>query len=672
MTRRANTRANLYSVDMNDDQLMRADRRIAQLEAALSERTSLLVQAQTELNGLAASKPYKALKLLTRVMDRVLPIGSRRRNCVKWLAKVPRKLFRKKAAPAGSIFADRFDLVFIPEDEYRTWCEQHEPDAQELERQPSMRFASTPTISIVVPVYNPPGEFLVAMIDSVIQQTYPHWELCLADASPAAHVRPILERFAASDSRIRVKFLERNLGIVGNSNAAIELATGEFIGLLDHDDTLAVNALHAMATAINSNPEADFLYSDEDKLDPRGNRVLPYFKPGWSPDTLRTHNYVCHFTVLRRSMVERIGGFREGYDGSQDHDLILRAGEAARRVVHIPQMLYHWRMHANSTAANPESKTYAYEAGRRAVADHLARIGRQADVHHGETVGYFQPVYHLVRQSLVSVIIANRNSAKLLRDSVAAVQRSGYANWELLIVENGSTEPETFALYEELQADSRVRILHWEKPFNYASVNNFAASQANGEMLLFLNNDVRMVKSDWLEVLMRFGMQPGVGAVGAKLFYEDGSIQHAGIALGLGGVAGHLHLHYPGSAKGQMCRLLYTQNVSAVTGACLLTQREVFQLVGGFDEGFVLAYNDVDYCMKLSATGLSIIWTPHAELIHLESKTRGSDEPMEAKQRREAEAALFQRKWQVALQSGDPYFSLHFRRDRPDFALKLS
>jgi GT2 family glycosyltransferase len=541
-----------------------------------------------------------------------------------------------------------------------------------LVRQCSAAFRNAPVISVVVPVYNPPAEYLEAMIASVRVQTYPHWELCLADASTHPHVRPILEKHREQDPRVKVAYLAKNDGIVGNSNAAITLAQGEFLALLDHDDTLAPFALFEVAQAILRSPDADFLYSDEDKLDSQGRRVLPYFKPGWSPDTLRTHNYICHLAVLRRSLVIKIGGFRPGYDGSQDHDLLLRAGEHARQVIHIPQILYHWRMHPNSTAANPDSKTYAYEAGRRAVADHLARTGHHAEVLHGETVGYYQPIYRVHPQPLVSIIVPNRDQPQLLQGCVDAIKQSGHAHFELLIVENGSKDPATDQLYTELARDPRIRILPYSGAFNYSAVNNFAVSQASGELLLFLNNDVRLVDPRWLEVLVRFAVQPGVGAVGAKLLYEDGTIQHAGIALGLGGIAGHMHLHYPGLAKGHMCRLLYSQNVSAVTGACLMTTKSAFEQVGGFDEGFALAYNDVDLCLKLRQAGYRIIWAPDARLTHLESKSRGSDLSPERAERLARESALFQAKWQALLDAGDPYYSPHFRRDRPDFVLNLS
>src|SRR6185437_12287618 len=492
---------------------------------------------------------------------------------------------------------------------YRRWIARHEPNEAELKRQRSYKLSRSPKISVVVPVFNPPAAFLEAMIASVREQTYPHWELCLADASTADHVRPILERAAAGDPRIRVEFLASNGGIVGNSNAAANLATGDFLGLLDHDDVLAPFALYEIAAAHNDHPDADFLYSDEDKLDTRGDRVEPNFKPDWSPETLRSRNYICHFTVLKRELFQRVGGFRPGFDGSQDYDLVLRVSEQARQIVHVPRVLYHWRMHAQSTAFAKGTKNYAYDAGKRAVGEHLARLGIDGSVHDGPILGTYQVIHHLRTQPLVSIIIPNKDQAALLSRCIESLAKSSYANYEVVIVENGSQLAETHAYYRELTGnrgsgigdrgsgidptpDTRhpipVQILEWTRPFNYAAVNNFAAAQARGELLLFLNNDTEAINPDWLEAMVKQAVQPGVGAVGAKLYYADDTIQHAGIVLGMGGVAGHSHLFSPRNAAGYMQRLRITQNVAAVTGACLLMPRTVFEKVGGFDEGFVL------------------------------------------------------------------------------------
>lgn len=657
--------------------LAAARRRIEQLEAALSRRTELLEQKQAELAAVKGSKAFKAASLAGKVVDRLFPLHTRRRTWLKATARragaVPAALWSRHKSKDGPPPTDPHLSECTPPDEYRRWIAKWEPTAADLKRQRGHRFGRSPKVSVVVPVYNPPAAFLEAMIASVVGQTYGNWELCLADgASTAPHVRPLLEKAAVADPRVKVAYLTANEGIVGNSNAAAALATGDYLALLDHDDELAPFALHEVVAAINEQPEADFLYSDEDKIDGHGDRVEPNFKPDWSPETLRSRNYVCHLTVLRRSLFAAVGGFRPGFDGSQDYDLVLRASEQAKRIVHVPHVLYHWRMHAQSTAANKGSKNYAFEAGKRAVSEHLGRLGVDAAVHDGHVLGTYQVVYHLRTQPLVSVIVPNKDQVELLSRCVDSLAKGSYANFELLVVENGSRLPETHAYYRELAKQPHARVLEWTKPFNYAAVNNFAAAEARGDLLLFLNNDTEAINPDWLEAMVKQAVQPGVGAVGAKLLYADDTVQHAGIVVGMGGVAGHSHLFYPRDAAGYMQRLRLTQNVAAVTGACLLMPRKVFEQVGGFDEGFVLAFNDVDLCLSVLKAGHRVVWTPDAELYHLESKTRGYEDTAEKQARFKREYDLFHLKWSAFLKAGDPYYSPHFRLDRPDFALKAA
>lgn len=663
--------------DSADHALAAVERRIEQLEAALARRTELLERKQAELAALRDSKAVKAALFVSRAVDRLFPLHTRRRTMLKSViravSRLPSMLWQRRQLRNGPPPEERHLSECTPPEEYRRWVAKHEPSTLDLAKLKSHRFARSPKISVVVPVYNPPAEFLEAMIASVREQTYANWELCLADgASSAPHVRPMLEKAAAGDSRIRAVFLPANNGIVGNSNAAIRIASGEFIALLDHDDTLAPFALHEIAAAINAQPEADFLYSDEDKLDRQGRRVEPNFKPDWSPETLLARNYICHLVAIRRTLFEAIGGFRPGFDGAQDHDLVLRATEAAKQIVHIPRVLYHWRMHEQSTAANKGSKTYAFDAGKRAVADALTRRGIDASVHDGAVLGTYHVVYHLRSQPLVSVIIPNKDAPEMLARCIDSLGRSSYANLEIIVAENGSTRPETHAYYAELRKQPHVRIVEWTKPFNYAAVNNFAAGEARGELLLFLNNDTEFINPDALEEMVKLAVQPGIGAVGAKLYYADDTIQHAGIVIGMGGVAGHAHLNFPREAAGYMQRLQFTQNVAAVTAACLLMPRKVFEKVGGFDEGFVLAFNDVDLCLSILKQGYRILWTPQAELYHLESKTRGYEDTVEKQARFRREYELFLTKWSEFLRTGDPYYSPHFRLDRPDFALKAA
>lgn len=655
--------------------LAAARRRIEQLETALMRRTEILEQKQAELAAVRASKAFRAASFANKLIDRLFPLHTRRRTILKRTARrlgaIPAALLARRKAANGPPPDERYLSECTPPDEYRRWIGKHEPDAAALMKQRAHRFSRSPKISVVVPVYNPPAGFLDAMIASVREQTYGNWELCLADASTQPHVRPVLEK-AATDRRIKVEFLTENRGIVGNSNAAAALATGDYLALLDHDDTLAPFALHEVVAAINESPDADFLYSDEDKIDTHGDRVEPNFKPDWSPETLRSRNYVCHLTTLKKSLFDAVGGFRPGFDGSQDYDLVLRASERAKRIVHIPRVLYHWRMHAQSTAFVKGSKNYAFEAGKKAVAEHLTRLGIDASVHDGAVQGLYQVVYHLRTQPLVSVIIPNKDQVGLLSRCVESLAKSSYANYEIVVVENGSQLPETHAYYRELAKQPHARVVEWTKPFNYAAVNNFAAAEAKGDLLLFLNNDTEAINPDWLEAMVTQAVQPGVGAVGAKLYYADDTIQHAGIVVGMGGVAGHSHLFYPRQAAGYMQRLRITQNVAAVTGACLLMPRAVFAEVGGFDEGFVLAFNDVDLCLAVLKAGHRVVWTPDAELYHLESKTRGYEDTAEKQARFRREYDLFHLKWSSFLKAGDPYYSPHFRLDRPDFALKAA
>jgi len=653
-----------------------ARRRIEQLEAALMRRTELLEQKQAELAAMRGSKIYRVAHGSQKAFNRFFPIHTRRRAYVKWALRscfgaVGWVLNARQAKNGPPPEARRLSEA-TPADEYRRWIARKEPNAAALAAQRVRNFGRSPVVSIVVPVYNPPDAFVEALIQSVLKQTYPKWELILADAGTSPTVRALLDRHAVADGRIRVVLLPENRGIAGNTNAAIAAATGEFLAFADHDDTLAPFALYEVLTAINDHPDADFLYSDEDKIDSVGERCEPYFKPDWSPETLRSRNYICHLTTLKRSLVEQLGGIRTGFDGAQDYDLVLRASEGAKRIVHIPAVLYHWRMHAASTSSNKSSKNYAFDAGKRALVEHLQRVGVDASVHDGVQLGMYHVVHHLRTQPLLTVVIPNKDHPEMLARCVESLANSSYANYELLIVENASTRPETFAYYRTLETRPQVRLLTWDKPFNYAAVNNFAAAQAKGELLLFLNNDIESINPDWVEALVKLAVQPGVGAVGAKLYYADDTIQHAGIVVGMGGVAGHGHMNYPRSASGHMQRLLFTQNVAAVTGACLLVPKKVFDDVGGFDEGFVLAFNDVDLCLQILKRGLRIVWTPDAELYHYESKTRGPEDTDEKQARFKREYDLFHVKWGEFLKKGDPYYNPHFRLDRPDFALRAA
>lgn len=650
-----------------------AARRITQLETALLRRNEVLEQRQAALDNILNSATWKFARLVYKFREKLLPLHSRRRRAVRTFARAAGRLVHRLtgkdiANPDSDTSSNRLALDTL---QYRQWIARHEPRQAELARQRKTQFARRPLISIVVPVYNTPRRFLKEMIQSVQDQTYANWELCIANGgSHAEWIQPLLDRFALSETRIRVTHLDSNRGIAGNSNAALAMARGDFVAFLDHDDVLAPFALFEIGAAINARPEADLIYSDEDKLDEGGRRVDPCFKPNWSPDTLRSHNYICHLLTIRRSVVEQLGGIREGFDGAQDYDLVLRASEKARQIVHIPKVLYHWRMHPQSTAANTQSKQYLVEAGRRALAEHLERMQTLATVAEGHIPGVYRVIYHLSRQPLVSILIPNRDSIAMLNRCLDSIAQSSYAHHEILILENHSEQADTLAYYRRLECERGVRIVPWVKPFNYAAVNNFGAAHARGEVLLFLNNDIEAINPDWLEVMVKQTLRPEVGAVGAKLYYPDDTIQHAGIVVGMGGVAGHAHMNFPRSAAGYMDRLQLPQNCSAVTGACLMTRREVFEKAGGFDEGFVLSFNDVDLCLQIQALGYRILWTPEAELYHFESKTRGYEDTPEKLARFRREHQRFIAKWGNFLKAGDPFYNPNFRLDRADYALR--
>jgi GT2 family glycosyltransferase len=542
-------------------------------------------------------------------------------------------------------------------DAYRAWRRRHEPGPAALDAQRREVPAGAPLISILMPVYNTPRRFLEAAIESVLAQTYSNWQLLMADgASAEPWIHPVLEEYARRDTRIQARFLSENGGISRNTNALLPDATGEFIGFLDHDDTLAPFALFELVKALNQHPDADLLYSDEDLLDPNGERWHPRFKPDWSPETLLGSNYLLHFLVVRSSLLRDLGGLRPEFDGSQDHDLALRAGEQARRVVHIPHVLYHWRQHAASTALNPASKSYAVDAGRRAVQEALKRRGVIAEVAHHAAPGYYHVRPGRDAWPSLSIVIPNRDRASLLRRCVQSIRESGYPSVEVVVVENASEAPETWDCYEELKT-SGIRIETWEKSFNYSAINNWAAARTHGELLLFLNNDVHAITADWLKRLAGWAMAPQVGGVGAMLLHPAGTIQHAGIIVGLGGVPSHIHSGEWRGAPGFRGRLMHAHDVAAVTGACLMLQRRHFDEVQGFDERFAVNYNDVDLCLKLRERGYRIVMATEVEMYHLESATRGPRNAQAAMDRLKLDLAELQAKWAAAGMLRDPYFN---------------
>ena len=518
-----------------------------------------------------------------------------------------------------------------------------------------------PKISILVPLYHTPLHYLQEMVDSVRNQTYTNWELCLADAgleeASAAYLRKIMKK----EPRIRLRHLKENLGISGNTNAAMELATGEYFALLDHDDLLHPSALWYMATEIAQG--ADFVYTDELTFEDDILNVKNYaFKPDFAPEMLRSCNYICHFSAFSRTLVEKAGGgFRSEYDGSQDYDMVLRLTEQADKVAHIQHVLYYWRASATSVASDISAKQYCLDAAIAALQAHLERLHLKGTVSLiPQTPGFYKIDYALTAKPLISILIPSCDHIEELDQCIVSIlERSSYKNYEILIVENNSRRPETFEYYKKLENRKEIRVLYYPKkePFNYSKLNNFAARHAAGEVFLLLNNDMEILSENWLEEMLMYAQQPDVGAVGAMLYFPDDTVQHAGVGIGIGGIAGHLHKYFSRGSHGYMGRLHYAQNVSAVTGACLMLRREVYERLNGLNEQFAVAFNDVDFCMRIREAGYRIVFTPYAELYHYESKSRGAETTPEKQKRFLGEIKLFQQCWEPQLQQGDPYYN---------------
>lgn len=554
------------------------------------------------------------------------------------------------------------------------------PNAEEIAAERAAKFPRMVKVSILVPLYNTPKEFLTEMIDSVMNQTYENWELCLGDGSDAEHayVGEVCKEYAArANGRIVYQKLEKNMGISGNTNACLTLATGEYIGLFDHDDLLHPSVLYSYVKAINEQG-ADYLYCDEITFhDGDVNKMLTlHFKPDYAPDNLRANNYICHFSVFARDLLDGTELFRTQFDGSQDHDMILRLTDNAKKIVHVPRVMYYWRSHAGSVASGIEAKPYAINAAKGAVAEHLRKHGFEnfqiTSTRAFATI--FRIQYQILGHPKISIIIPNKDHAADLERCVTSIfERSTYDNYEILIVENNSETQEIQDYYAKLRQMDKVRVLTYFGEFNYSAVNNFGVSKAEGEYVLLLNNDTQVITANWMEELLMYAQRGDVGAVGAKLYYADNTIQHAGVILGLGAhrTAGHCHYKQARQNLGYMGRLCYAQNLSAVTGACLMVKKSLFDEVGGLDESFAISLNDVDFCLKLRAKGLLNVFTPFAELYHFESISRGLDDQGEKAQRYNRESERFREKWKAVLDAGDPYYNPNFSLDKSDFSLKV-
>ena len=566
---------------------------------------------------------------------------------------------------------ERFEPEDIP---YDGWFREGRPSEEALAGQRRKKWVNPPVISIIVPAYHTEPVYLTQMLDSVVAQTYPYWELWIANASPEdTKMREILEGYAGKEKRIRVKNLSSNKGIAQNTNEALSMAQGDWIGFLDHDDLLSCDALYEIAEAVVHSPDVDMVYTDEDKVTADlSEHFQPHFKPGFNLDLLRSNNYICHFLAVRRSLAEKAGGwFSEKYDGAQDYDFILRCAEKAQRIVRIPKILYHWRTHPASTADNPASKAYAYEAGERAIMDHLSRCGVEGTVTQTKDFGFYRVRYSVNQRSLVSIIIPNKDNRELLAACLEGLKQDGiYGHYEILIVENNSKMPETFAFYQKLEEEPGIRVLYYDKPFNYSAINNFAAEHARGDYLLFLNNDVTPIESGWLGEMLGVCQRPEVGAVGAKLLYPDDTIQHAGIVIGMGGIAGAMFVGMDARHGGYLHKASLMQDVSAVTGACMMVKKSVFFSVGGFTEALAVAFNDVDLCLKINRSGKLVVYDPFAVLHHAESKTRGAEDTPEKVRRFQSEIEYMRSHWMDVLKEGDPYYNPNLSLAKWNYSLR--
>ena len=574
------------------------------------------------------------------------------------------------------VIKSRHKLQGIDSDyDYPEWVSLTKTTEEELAQQKETIFDYMPRLSVVIPAYKTPERFLSAMLDSLLAQTYTNWEVCVADGSPKGEgVERVLKRYAMKDERFRYVILGENKGISGNTNAAIEMATGDFIVLADHDDTLAPDALFECVKAINQDPEIDVVYTDEDKLDIDGGELFePHFKPDFNPDLLTSVNYICHLFVVNHELLLEVGLFKEEFDGAQDYDFILRCTEKARKICHIPKALYHWRCHQDSTASNPESKLYAFEAGARAVKAHYDRLGIPVkSVEKGIDYGIYHTTFEITGDPLVSVIIPNKDhSADLDLCMRSLIEKSTYKNLEFIVVENNSSDPATFAYYEKIQKEFEfVHVVTWEREFNYSAINNFGVTFAKGEYLLFLNNDTELINPESIEEMLGYCQREDVGITGVRLLYSDDTIQHAGVVVGFGGIAGHTFIGLHKAESSYFNQAMCARNYSAVTAACMMSKRSLFDQVGGFSEDLAVAFNDIDYCMKIRSLNKLVVYAPYALFYHYESKSRGLEDTPEKVERFNREIKKFSEKWPDILRDGDPYYNPNLTLRKSNFALR--
>lgn len=636
-------------------------RKNAELTARLSEANMQIEDLDKKLKRIKnnpfwkMTKPFRVvIHAMIRTKDRLKRLGS--------LRGLKIKLKQKRAEKKARYLHGKASF----------------PNAARRQQEENTKFSKDITISILVPLYNTPKDFLIEMIDSVRAQTYAGWELCLADGSDEEHayVGGICKDYISKDDRIRYTKLEKNEGISGNTNACYKMATGNYIGLFDHDDLLHPSALYEYMKAI-CDEDADYIYCDELTFEGKNvdNMVTLHFKPDFAIDNLRANNYICHFSVFSRELLEGTELFRSKFNGSQDHDMILRLTANAKNIVHVPRILYYWRSHKASVASGIEAKPYAIEAAKGAVSDHLEKAGFK-DFSVESTRAYatiFRVRYALTATPKISIIIPNKDHEDDLRRAVDSIlNETTYENFEIIIVENNSTTPGILSYYKELENEPKVKVVTYKGEFNYSAINNFGVSYATGEYILLLNNDTKVITPNFMEEMLMYAQREDVACVGAKLYYEDDTIQHAGVIIGMGAhrSAGHGHYRVSKENLGYMGRLCYAQNVSAVTGACLMVSKEIYDRLSGLDEGFAVALNDVDFCLRARELGYLNVFTPFAELYHFESKSRGLDEAPAKAERYQKECDAFRARYKSLLEKGDPYFNPNFSLDSSSFELK--
>ncbi len=589
-----------------------------------------------------------------------------------------KKAIRKTSSKLSYYFALITNEPNISNDiQYQRWLRKYYPRPQDFDtiKTQICALAYQPLISIIVPVYNPEQKFLEQAIASVLQQIYPHWELCLVDdCSTKPYVKTVLTAYCQQDRRIKVVYHQQNQHICRASNSALEIATGEYIVLLDHDDRLAPHALSEIVKLLNQHPEADFIYSDEDKIDEQNIHQTPFFKPDWCPDSLLSRMYTCHLGVYRRSLVEQVGNFRVGFEGSQDYDLVLRLAEKTNHIFHLAQILYHWRIHPQSTAADADAKPYAALAAQKAIQEAITRRQEPGKVViNPNFAGVYTVRYHIPDCKLVSIIIPTKDLGDILDNCLKSIfSQTIYPNYEVIVIDNGSVEMKTAQClkYWQQEEPKRFRSYYYDAPFNYSQINNYAVEQAQGDYLLFLNNDTEILTPDWIKAMVEQSQRKSIGAVGSLLLYPDLTVQHAGVILGIGGVAGHSHKDFPASGSGYISQLVSTNNYSAVTAACLMCRREVFELVGGFEPELAIAFNDIDFCLKLISHGYRNVYLPHVVLYHYESKSRGYEDTPVKKARFAQEINYMQQKW-AQICDRDPCYNPNLSKSNGDYQLKI-